>query len=235
MLISVLNTKGGVGKSTLAVHLTGWLHGQGLRVAAIDADRQRSLTEWLAAAAPDLRVFDLSTAGGILEEAPRIAGGHDVVVADGPAALGAEIGALAACSDVVLLPIGASMLDIWASYRAARLIYKIKFSPKRARELAAFAVLNRAYTGDPTMEVAHAAAQRFGFPTARTMIAANPAFLHAVQRKTFVWSVPGPLAQRATMDIRALLAEVMGIRAAGVSLEDRLTAPRMRTAQADAV
>lgn len=230
MLISVLNTKGGVGKSTLAVHLAGWLHDQGLRVAAIDADRQHSLTDWLGTAAPKLPVHDLGTAAAILEHAGRLERDFDVVIADGPAALGAEIGALAASSDVALVPIGASMLDIWASYRVARLIYKIQLSPKRTRDLSAFAVLNRAYAGDPTMAVAQEAAQRFGFPTARTMIAANPAFLHAVQQRTFVWRVPGPLAQRATADIRAILAEVMVVRSAGASIEDRLTAPRAATA-----
>ena len=40
MIIAMTNSKGGVGKSTLAVHLAAWWHEQGARVALVDADVQ---------------------------------------------------------------------------------------------------------------------------------------------------------------------------------------------------
>ena len=39
MIIVVANSKGGVGKSTLAVHLAGWLHEQGRSVILADCDK----------------------------------------------------------------------------------------------------------------------------------------------------------------------------------------------------
>ena len=42
MIIVVANSKGGVGKSTLAVHLAAWLHEQGHSVTLADCDTQHS-------------------------------------------------------------------------------------------------------------------------------------------------------------------------------------------------
>ena len=42
MIIVVANSKGGVGKSTLAVHLSAWLHEQGHTVTLADCDTQQS-------------------------------------------------------------------------------------------------------------------------------------------------------------------------------------------------
>lgn len=46
LTITVVSTKGGVGKTTLAANLGGLMHDLGLRVLMIDADIQPSLTRW---------------------------------------------------------------------------------------------------------------------------------------------------------------------------------------------
>jgi chromosome partitioning protein len=47
MIITVANSKGGVGKSTLAVHLAAWLYEQGCKVTLADCDTQQSSSEWI--------------------------------------------------------------------------------------------------------------------------------------------------------------------------------------------
>jgi len=47
MIIATTNSKGGVGKSTIAVHLAAWLHQQGKNVIVIDCDTQQSCSRWL--------------------------------------------------------------------------------------------------------------------------------------------------------------------------------------------
>ena len=42
MIYALTNSKGGVGKSTLSVHLAVWLKEQGARVALVDSDVQGS-------------------------------------------------------------------------------------------------------------------------------------------------------------------------------------------------
>ncbi|MDF3472419.1 ParA family protein, partial [Sulfitobacter sp. M57] len=46
MIISFLNQKGGVGKTTLSVNVASCLARQGHRVLLIDADKQGSATTW---------------------------------------------------------------------------------------------------------------------------------------------------------------------------------------------
>ena len=52
MIIAIANSKGGVGKSTLAVHLAAWLDEQGHRVLLADCDTQHSSSEWIRQAMP---------------------------------------------------------------------------------------------------------------------------------------------------------------------------------------
>jgi chromosome partitioning protein len=84
MIIVVANSKGGVGKSTLSVHLAAWLHEQGHRVTLADCDTQQSSSEWIREAVPAVKTVRLDNSDEILNELPLLAGDTDYVVADGP-------------------------------------------------------------------------------------------------------------------------------------------------------
>src|SRR6202051_1979816 len=72
MIIVIANSKGGVGKSTLAVHLAAWLHEQGHRVTLADCDTQHSSSEWVREAMPGVKAVRLANPDVILNELPLL-------------------------------------------------------------------------------------------------------------------------------------------------------------------
>src|ERR1700758_2846447 len=111
MIIVVANSKGGVGKSTLAVHLAAWLHEQGHSVTLADCDTQHSSSEWAKEAVPDVKTVRLADPDEILDSLPTLAREADYIVADGPGGNNETSRALLLRADLALVPCKASMLE----------------------------------------------------------------------------------------------------------------------------
>ena len=114
-VIVIANPKGGVGKSTLATHVAGWLAHQGHAVMLGDVDRQQSSRQWLAqrpAGLPTIRGWDVEGDG--LVRPPK---GSTHVVLDTPAGLhGKRLEAVMKLADRVLVPLQPSLFDIQATH-----------------------------------------------------------------------------------------------------------------------
>jgi chromosome partitioning protein len=135
MIIALTNSKGGVGKSTLAVHLAVWWQEQGARVALVDADAQSSSSVWLHEAAPDLPVLRLQTADDILDGVPKLQTQFEHLIIDGPAGLSEVTRAILLVADLALLPCGPSTLDLRAVNDAIRVVKQaqaIRHGPPQA-------------------------------------------------------------------------------------------------------
>lgn len=63
----------GVGKSTLAVHLAVWLFDRGYKTALLDADKQRSSSQWIGEAEAGVTVRTADTPEMCLSEAQELA------------------------------------------------------------------------------------------------------------------------------------------------------------------
>ena len=135
MIIALTNSKGGVGKSTLAVHLAVWWQEQGAKVALVDADAQGSSSVWLHETAPDLPVLRLQTADEILEGVPKLQTQFEHLIIDGPAGLSEVTRAILLVADMALLPCGPSALDLRAVNDAIRVVKQaqaIRHGPPQA-------------------------------------------------------------------------------------------------------
>lgn len=116
MIISLLNQKGGVGKTTMAVHLATELARRGASVLLIDADPQGSALDWASAREGDSLFPVIGLPKPTLhKEIPAIARNYDHVIIDGAPRVNELARSAILASDAVLIPIAPGALDIWAA------------------------------------------------------------------------------------------------------------------------
>ena len=115
MIISFLNQKGGVGKTTLAVNVAACLALIGHRILLVDADKQGSATTWASLREDnDFQVISLAREN-MARDAMQMATDYDHTIIDGPPHAERIARSCIAASDLVLLPIEPSGLSTWAS------------------------------------------------------------------------------------------------------------------------
>jgi len=120
-VIVVANPKGGVGKSTVATNLAGWLARQGSVVMLGDVDRQQSSRQWLALRPPELPPIRSWTIED--ERHLRPPKGTTHVVIDTPAGLhGRRLDAVLRIAEQLLVPLQPSLFDIQATHAFVRAV-----------------------------------------------------------------------------------------------------------------
>lgn len=115
-VIAILNQKGGVGKTTLSVHLATALARRKFRVMLLDADPQGSALDW-SAARKDPALFPVAglPKSSIHKELPALAADYDYVVIDGPPRVYDVARSAIMASDLVIIPVQPSPYDVWAA------------------------------------------------------------------------------------------------------------------------
>lgn len=112
MLIIVTNTKGGVGKSTIAVHLAVWLFDQGLDVALLDTDEQATASSWLSKAEPTLPVYAEREPKKLVASIGRLKKQYEFIVCDTEGNYGFIGTLLPSLADLAIVPLQPSEADV---------------------------------------------------------------------------------------------------------------------------
>jgi chromosome partitioning protein len=206
MIAAVVNSKGGVGKTTLAVHMAVWIAEQGKSVALVDSDVQASSSIWLKEASPAIPQFRLQTPDDVLEQIPKIQASYDFVVVDGPAGLSEVTRSILLIAEVAFLPCGPSVLDLRAANDAIRVVkqaQKIRGGPPRA-----ILVPNKLQIQYRLSQELLETANNLEIP-ASSGLGLRQAFADAAGQGTVVWKMSSKSAQDAAGEIQNLLRELL--------------------------
>ena len=120
-IISFSNQKGGTGKTTLAINLAVLWSNSDYKVAALDADAQKSLTNWIQARKKyygendigiDLHSYNPHT---FLDDLNNIKKKYNFVIIDSPPSITFETIQIVKSSDKVFVPVQPSPVDLMAT------------------------------------------------------------------------------------------------------------------------
>lgn len=162
-IISVLNPKGGSGKTTLSIHLSRALHNGGQKVLLVDSDRQGSARDWNEAGEGKggFPVVGLDRPT-LDKDVPSLGQNYGWVVVDGAAKLEKMIASAVKAADLVLIPVQPSPLDIWACDSLVEMI-QARQQVTDGIPSAAF-VVSRAKKGTVLAREVSDAIGEYGFP-----------------------------------------------------------------------
>ena len=213
-IIGVIQVKGGAGRSTLATNLAGELAKIGQAVL-IDGDMpQGTSASWYA-----IRE-QIGKAGGLdtnlqadtatnhreliakVEKHAKIA---DYIVLDGPPRIAEMTRAIVMLADLCLVPVGASVAEIWATADVLTIIEQAK----KVREIDARMIWtrHRSFTNLAKELTAQATAE-LGLPIIKTPLALRVAYPEALGAGLTVAELPD---RNARTELRFLITEIRRI------------------------
>jgi chromosome partitioning protein len=204
MILGVLNQKGGVGKTTIAIHMAAALAQERRRVLLLDADPQGSALDWDATrtAKPLFTVMGKPKAA-LHRDIDALAAQYDDVVIDGPPRVYDVTRSAALASDVVLIPVQPSPYDVWA---AKEIVELVKEASSFKDNLKSVFIISRKIVNTAIGRDVKDALTGYPFPVLETTISQRVAFAEsAAQGLTVLETDPKGLGAR---EIRALLKEI---------------------------
>ncbi|MBP6098358.1 MAG: AAA family ATPase [Candidatus Levybacteria bacterium] len=214
MIISLLNQKGGVGKTTLSIHIASTLALAGEKVLLVDADVQRSALDWAASRDGEILfpVVGISK-NSIHKEIPLLTADYDHIIIDGPPRVYDVARSAIAASDLVLIPINPSPYDVWAAKEVVDLVNEVKEPLQAYRKITSAFVINRKVNNTViSRDVVEALEQYKSIPVLESQISQRISYAETAARgSTVIEEDPDSVAGK---EIKKLVQEIINFHKA---------------------
>lgn len=205
MIISLLNQKGGVGKTTLAVHLAFGLSQRGKRILLVDSDPQGSSLSWAENREGEspFSVVGIPKAS-LHKELPKLSKDYDHIVIDGPPRVYDVARSAALASDMILIPVQPSPYDVWATEEIVKIVQDVRSFNDH---LKAFFVINRKIVKSVIGRDVIDALSGFNLPVMKAQLCQRVGFAEtAGEGKTVLETDP---KGNASEEVQALINELL--------------------------
>lgn len=206
-VIALVGNKGGVGKTTLTVNMAVGMSRLG-SIVILDADPQGSSAQWRDIANDDSVPAVMSATENLAEEVHRLKKEYDYVLVDCPPSVqAAQTLAILQLSDLVLIPIQPSPLDLWASVHIENAVLDARTSNA---SLQALMVINQLEPRTTLSQLVREALAEIQLPVARTAIQRRAVYRASALEGRSVYAM-GKRGAKAVVELDQLIQEVIGL------------------------
>ena len=208
-IILISNFKGGVGKSTVSMHLAANLGRRGFRVLVSDCDKQATSSSWAACARegtpfPAAVVNLASFEGKIHREIERHVSNYDFILIDTPPYESLPSQAALIFSHLCLIPLGLSPTDFWATMPFIKMVETAQIVNPNLRARLLPNMMERTALSKSILKQL----EELDIPLMSSRLSKRIAFQEAVVAGTSVADL-GRGARRAEDELNALTDEVL--------------------------
>lgn len=213
MIVSFLNQKGGVGKTTLSGNVAYGLHLKGYKVTLVDSDPQQTTLTWnniRSGEGNELPFNVIATSANSLKnltERLQKEDGYDFVVIDGAPRMTDLARAAIIASDLIIMPMQPSGADIWATDELKNIIEEAKhFKPT----IISAVLLNRMFSNTKLSKETVDSLKENDWSFFDTSIKQRQIYAAAISTGLTVYEMPNN--KEAKEEIDNLLEEILSIK-----------------------
>lgn len=204
-VIALIGNKGGAGKTTLCINLASGLHRR-FATLLLDADPQRSSLQWRDISARDDLINVVDSVDDVESTVKRYRDGYDYLLIDCPPSVHSEQTRQAlSCSDIVVIPVLPSPLDLWASVHVEE---ELELARSTNPGIRAMMVVNQLEPRTRLSRLMDDALAEIELPVARTAIRRRMAYRNAILEGRSVHEA-GTAAADAAEEIQQLIDELV--------------------------
>jgi len=207
LIISFLNQKGGVGKTTLAIHIADSLSRKDKKVLLVDADPQASALDWAENSENGNRFSVVGLPKKTLRSELRtIETDYDYVIVDGPPRVHEIAMAAIAASDLIVIPVQPSPFDVWSLKDIVDLVNEVKTINEHLKTVL---VINRKIVNTAIGRDVVSALADYNFPILTTAICQRVAYAESIALGQTVLNTNSDM--KASEEIQALTNEILEV------------------------